>query len=164
MITGACQEERHHANRHIRFRAAVEQVKALLREGEVLAVGYSGGKDSSAVLNICLIALRELKDEDFVPERLYVTSANTLIENPAIDVYLRQHWVRQLRGGNGPQAVEGKSSRAAPRIPVTLSTLWALTRVAEREAPSKAPSIAWVGAQGEVHDRKMGSPSVPSLI
>lgn len=61
--------------------------------------------------------------------------------NAAYNIGAR-YWVRKLRGGNDPQAVAGKCSRPAPRIPVTLSTLWALTRVAEREAPSKAPSGA----------------------
>lgn len=76
-----------------RYQVALDKVKALLRAGEVLAIGYSGGKDSSAVLNICLVALLELKREGIDVPRLYVTSANTLIENPAVDAYLKHQLV-----------------------------------------------------------------------
>ena len=47
-----------------------------------------------------------------------------------------------LSARNGKACVSGKSSRAHPRIPVTLSTLWLYAqngRVAECEAPSTAP-------------------------
>jgi len=47
-------------------------------------VGYSGGKDSTTVLQLIYYALSELPKEKLTKE-LHVVSSNTLVENPAID-------------------------------------------------------------------------------
>jgi predicted phosphoadenosine phosphosulfate sulfurtransferase len=41
------------------FQAAVERMVALYASGHRLVISFSGGKDSSCVLNVCLIAARE---------------------------------------------------------------------------------------------------------
>jgi DNA sulfur modification protein DndC len=50
-------------------------------------IGYSGGKDSTAVLQLVLYALWKLPKEKLTKE-VHVLSSDTLVENPAIVSYI----------------------------------------------------------------------------
>lgn len=64
-------------------------IKGLLKQGEHLLVSTSFGKDSSCMLNIFLIAMKEfILEHGSAPECLVVNS-NTLVENPIMDAYAR---------------------------------------------------------------------------
>ena len=52
-------------------------------------IGYSGGKDSTAVLQIVWMALQRINKEDLKRD-VYVVTNDTLVENPVV-----QHWVKQ---------------------------------------------------------------------
>ncbi|GAB3641751.1 DNA phosphorothioation system sulfurtransferase DndC [Spirosoma arcticum] len=52
-------------------------------------VGYSGGKDSTAVLQLIMYALAKLPPEQLTKE-IHVLSNDTLVENPAVVAYIDQ--------------------------------------------------------------------------
>lgn len=53
------------------------------------AVGYSGGKDSTAVLQLVWIAL-ELLDTNKLTKPIYIINTDTLVESPIISAWVRQ--------------------------------------------------------------------------
>lgn len=74
----------------------VEELKALYRaDGIPWVVGYSGGKDSTATLQVVWTALQEIPE----PERskpVYIITNDTLVENPVVAAWvLRSHEAMQ---------------------------------------------------------------------
>ncbi|MDE0499137.1 MAG: DNA phosphorothioation system sulfurtransferase DndC [Acidimicrobiaceae bacterium] len=68
----------------------VERVKALYRaDGIPWVVGYSGGKDSTATLQIVWSALQELPAQER-SKRVYVITNDTLVENPTVAAWVRR--------------------------------------------------------------------------
>lgn len=64
--------------------ALIEEVQALYLEDEIpWVVGYSGGKDSSATLQLVWLALAGL-DADARRKAVHVISTDTLVENPVV--------------------------------------------------------------------------------
>src|SRR5215472_3564064 len=57
--------------------------KIYLNDGRPWVVGYSGGKDSSCVLQLVWYALKELSKEQLRKD-IYVISSDTLVETPAV--------------------------------------------------------------------------------
>lgn len=47
-------------------------------------IGYSGGKDSTTVLQLVIEVLLDLKEEGLANKSVYVISADTLVENPLV--------------------------------------------------------------------------------
>ncbi len=47
-------------------------------------IGYSGGKDSTTVLQLTIEVLIDLKNEGLANKKVYVISADTLVENPLV--------------------------------------------------------------------------------
>ncbi len=66
---------------------AVEAVKAQVLAGRHLSVAWSGGKDSSVLLSLVLMAYRELIDEGVSVPTLHVCHSDTKIENPVVKAY-----------------------------------------------------------------------------
>ena len=68
----------------------VDQVKALYRaDGIPWVVGYSGGKDSTATLQVVWSALQDLPAQDRT-KRIYVITNDTLVENPSVAAWVRR--------------------------------------------------------------------------
>ena len=63
--------------------AKEEIKKAYLSDDRPWVVGYSGGKDSTAVIQLVYETLRELP-EDNLSKKIYVISSDTLVETPLI--------------------------------------------------------------------------------
>ena len=61
-------------------------------------VGYSGGKDSTTVLQLIFYALSDLPKEKLVKE-LHIISNDTLVENPAINANLDQQLKKIMHAG-----------------------------------------------------------------
>jgi len=70
-----------------------EVQEAYLESDAPWIVCFSGGKDSTAVVQLIFSALSELREEDLTKE-IHVLSNDTLVENPAISKYLDE----QLEG------------------------------------------------------------------
>jgi DNA sulfur modification protein DndC len=70
------------------IRGLVEEVQALYRADTLpWIVGYSGGKDSTAALQLIWLALRELPPVDR-HKPLHVISTDTLVENPVVAAWV----------------------------------------------------------------------------
>lgn len=70
--------------------ALVEQVKVLYRaDGIPWVIGYSGGKDSTATLQLVWSALRELPPDERT-KQVYVITNDTLVENPTVAAWVHR--------------------------------------------------------------------------
>jgi len=69
----------------------LEEMKRVYRNDKrPWVIGYSGGKDSTAVVQLAFMMLQSLSPEDRFKD-IYVVSSDTLIENPIILGYLKQN-------------------------------------------------------------------------
>lgn len=66
---------------------AVRAIKAQVLAGRHLSVAWSGGKDSSVMLSIALMAMHELIAEGVQVPTLNVCHSDTKIENPVVATY-----------------------------------------------------------------------------
>ena len=64
--------------------------KVYLNDKRPWIIGYSGGKDSTCMLQLVYNAIRELPKEQRT-KPIYVVSSNTLVENPLILNYLENN-------------------------------------------------------------------------
>lgn len=74
--------------------ATVEQLKAEIREMYLAddvpwIIGYSGGKDSTAVLQLTWLALSELAAEKR-RKTVHVISTDTMVENPIVSAWVQK--------------------------------------------------------------------------
>ncbi|QWV98227.1 DNA phosphorothioation system sulfurtransferase DndC [Geomonas nitrogeniifigens] len=60
-----------------------------LTDGLPWVVGYSGGKDSTAVLQLIWLAITELKPEQRT-KSIHVISTDTLVENPIVSIWVNK--------------------------------------------------------------------------
>jgi len=76
--------------------ACTAEIRSLYREDNVpWIIGYSGGKDSTAVLALVWLALEGLKPKERHKE-VHVISTDTLVENPVVSAWVeRSHAVMQ---------------------------------------------------------------------
>src|SRR5690606_25129252 len=66
------------------IKEAKEEIKKVyLFDDRPWVVGYSGGKDSTAVIQLVYEALRELP-QNVLSKKIYVISSDTLVETPLI--------------------------------------------------------------------------------
>ena len=76
---------------HYSLDNVLDEMEAVyLNDNRPWIIGYSGGKDSSAVLQLTFYMLRRLS-EDKRHKTVYVVSSDTLIENPIILTYLKDN-------------------------------------------------------------------------
>lgn len=71
-------------------RSLIDQIKGLYASDQIpWVVGYSGGKDSTAVAQLVWLALLEMKPEErFKP--VHIITTDTLVENPAVSVWVER--------------------------------------------------------------------------
>ncbi len=82
-------------------------------------IGYSGGKDSTATLQLVWLALSSL-DEDRLKKQVYVISTDTLVENPIVAV-----WVNKSLEKMTQEAVKQGLPIASHRLtPEIHNTFW----------------------------------------
>ena len=117
--------------------ALLEEVTALYLSDDIpWVIGYSGGKDSTAALQLVWLALAELP----VPSRhkpVYVISTDTLVENPIV-----AHWVsnslEQMGDEAGRQGLPLTAHRLTPPID---NTFW--VNLIGRGYPAPRPKFRW---------------------
>ncbi len=81
------------------LRAILEVIReTYLQDGRPWVIGFSGGKDSTATLQLVWQALRELPPEAR-RKPIHVISSNTLVETPAIVSYIRDSIAAIERAG-----------------------------------------------------------------
>jgi DNA sulfur modification protein DndC len=100
----------------------VEEIKKLTKEIKDLyclddipwVVGYSGGKDSTTVLQLIWYALAELPPEKRT-KKIYVITTDTLVENPIVSTWVR-HSLKQMNCAAIEQALPIESHLLYPDI------------------------------------------------
>ena len=99
-------------------------------------IGYSGGKDSTAVLQLVWVALQNLpKHERIKP--VYVISTDTLVENPIVSL-----WVSKSLDKMGEEAGRQELPLTAHKLtPATESTFW--VNLIGRGYPAPRPKFRW---------------------
>jgi DNA sulfur modification protein DndC len=71
------------------LRDSIEHVKTLYKSDQIpWVIGYSGGKDSTAILQLIWYALIELKEEGVTNKKVHVISTDTLVENPIVAMWV----------------------------------------------------------------------------
>lgn len=68
---------------------SIEHIKMLyLSDSIPWVIGYSGGKDSTAILQLTWYALQELAKEGKAKKKVHVISTDTLVENPIVSSWV----------------------------------------------------------------------------
>ena len=99
-------------------------------------IGYSGGKDSTAVLQLVWLALAGLP-EDERSKLVYVISTDTLVENPVVAV-----WVSKSLDRMGRNAADQGLPLTAHRLtPAPENTFW--VNLVGRGYPAPRPKFRW---------------------
>lgn len=76
-----------------RVRAIIDELKDQYMEADTNCrpwiIGFSGGKDSTVLLTLTWLAIRELREEgNLLLRRVYVVCNDTMVENPMIEEYV----------------------------------------------------------------------------
>ncbi|UEM40860.1 DNA phosphorothioation system sulfurtransferase DndC [Pectobacterium aquaticum] len=75
----------------------ISHIKKLYLSDQVpWVIGYSGGKDSTAVLQLVWYALQDLKQENKCHKDVHVISTDTLVENPIVAMWVEKSLERML--------------------------------------------------------------------
>lgn len=91
----------------------IEQIKTLyLSDSIPWVIGYSGGKDSTAILQLTWYALQELALEGKAKKKVHVISTDTLVENPVVS-----SWV----GKSLSHMAESAQEQSLPIVPHKLT-------------------------------------------
>ncbi len=92
---------------------SIAHIKELYMADEIpWVIGYSGGKDSTAVLQLVWNALLELKNEDKCKKDVHVISTDTLVENPIVSLWVEKSLDRMI---------EAKTKQKIPIVPHRLT-------------------------------------------
>ena len=123
------------------LKATIEQLKAEVRELYLAdnmpwIIGYSGGKDSTAVLQITWLALAELPVEQR-RKPVHVISTDTMVENPIVSM-----WVQKSLEILG-EASRKTSMPIQPKLlhPRTEESFW--VNLIGRGYPAPRPKFRW---------------------
>ena len=97
-----------------------EEIREIYQEDNVpWIIGYSGGKDSTATLQLIWLALKDLPDESRT-KTVHVISTDTLVENPVVS-----SWVRKSLDEMGRAAIaQGVPVRPKLLHPRVEETFW----------------------------------------
>lgn len=100
-------------------------------------IGYSGGKDSTATLQLVWYALSELPDWQRMRKQVHVISTDTLVESPVI-----AKWVESSLGYIQKEAEAQKLPFKVHRLtPKTSDTFW--VNLLGRGYPYPRPTMRW---------------------
>jgi len=123
------------------FRAAIETLVAEVQEIYLAdripwVVGYSGGKDSTATLELVWLALSALEPEKrFKP--VHVISTDTLVENPVVAAWVSQS-LEKIRVAAVEQDLPFHPHRLTPEI---TDSFW--VNLIGRGYPAPRPKFRW---------------------
>jgi DNA sulfur modification protein DndC len=85
-----------------------------LNDSRPWVIGYSGGKDSSCILQLIWYALQELPKEQF-KKPVYIISSDTLVETPAVVNQLEQS-LRRIQEAAKQQGLPIHVQKVVPEI------------------------------------------------
>lgn len=115
----------------------IEEIQELYKADEIpWIVGYSGGKDSTAVLCLVWMAVERLPVEERHKE-IHVISTDTLVENPIV-----ANWVTHSLKAMTQSAIDKKLPILPHRLtPDVENTFW--TNLIGRGYPAPRPKFRW---------------------
>ena len=105
-------------------------------DGIPWVIGYSGGKDSTATLQIVWLALSKLP-KDKLTKPVYVISTDTLVENPIVAIWV----TKSLDYINKAASEQGIPFTAHRLTPETENTFW--VNLIGRGYPAPRPRFRW---------------------
>lgn len=114
-----------------------EEIRQLYIADEVpWVVGYSGGKDSTAVLQLVWLALKGLPPEQRT-KPVHVISTDTLVENPVVAAWVTQS-LEAMRVAAEQQSLPIEPHRLIPEVK---DTFW--VNLIGRGYPAPRPKFRW---------------------
>lgn len=123
----------------------LEEITALYRADSIpWVVGYSGGKDSTATLQLVWLALSKLPAEERT-KPVYVISTDTLVENPIVAAWV----ARSLDHMADRAAVEGLPFTTHRLTPDPTNTFW--VNLIGRGYPAPRPKFRWCTERLKIH-------------
>lgn len=99
-------------------------------------IGYSGGKDSTAVLQLVWLALSNLEPEKRI-KPVYVITTDTLVENPIVSAWVR----RSLQTMKASAESEGLPIKPNMLTPEVTDTFW--VSLIGKGYPAPRPKFRW---------------------
>lgn len=110
--------------------------RVFLNDSRPWVIGYSGGKDSSCVLQMVWYALKELPKEQFT-KPVYVISSDTLVETPAVVSQLDQS-LHKIQEAAQQQGLPIQVKKVIPEIK---DTFW--VNMIGRGIPAPYTNFRW---------------------
>ncbi|OZC84424.1 sulfurtransferase DndC [Rhodococcus sp. 06-418-1B] len=107
-----------------------------LEDGIPWVIGYSGGKDSTAVLQLVWMAIAALTPEQRT-KQVHVISTDTLVENPIVAAWVT-HSLETIRAAATQQGLPIEPHRLTPAV---ADTFW--VNLAGRGYPAPRPKFRW---------------------
>lgn len=94
----------------------VQQTKELYLSDDIpWVIGYSGGKDSTAILQLVWQALQELAAEKKAHKKVHVISTDTLVENPIVALWVTRS-LKQMQAAVKEQGIPLEAHRLTPAV------------------------------------------------
>jgi DNA sulfur modification protein DndC len=119
------------------IKALIEQTQALYLMDEIpWVIGYSGGKDSTAALQIIWYAISELPKNKRI-KSIYVISTDTLVENPIVALWV-EHSLETMKKAAIEQNLPLTPHRLVPAVP---DRFW--VNLIGRGYPAPRPKFRW---------------------
>lgn len=119
------------------LRLVLEAVReTYLQDSRPWVVGFSGGKDSTATLQLIWQAVRELS-QDHRKKPIFVISSNTLVETPTIVSYIRKAIAAIEQAGKA----DGMNVTARLVEPLVTESFW--VNVVGRGYPAPSTKFRW---------------------
>jgi DNA sulfur modification protein DndC len=117
--------------------AAIEEIKSIYLADEIpWVIGYSGGKDSTAVLQLVWLALSDLESEKRI-KPIYVITTDTLVENPVVSAWVK----RSLETMKITAEIHGLPITPNMLMPEVLDTFW--VNLIGKGYPAPRPKFRW---------------------
>lgn len=114
-----------------------KEIQTLYQQDEIpWVVGYSGGKDSTAVLQLVWIAIRELPEEKR-HKTIFVISTDTLVENPIVSMWVSKSLDKMAEVAKE----EGLPFSVHKLTPDIKQTFW--VNLVGRGYPAPRPRFRW---------------------
>jgi len=115
----------------------LEEIAGLYRSDHIpWVVGYSGGKDSTATLQLVWLALSRLSAEERT-KPVHVISTDTLVENPVVAAWV----ARSLQQLSQAASAAGLPITSHRLTPVPADTFW--VNLVGRGYPAPRPKFRW---------------------
>ena len=118
--------------------AITDEIRALyLSDDTPWVIGYSGGKDSTAVTQLTWLALSALPPENRAKKPVYVITTDTLVENPIVATWVRSS-LAALREAAERQGLPFKAELLEPE---TADSFW--VNLIGKGYPAPRPGFRW---------------------